>query len=473
MQRFKSYKPISIQEVSSLGGKELMKDKAGGGGPRLAILRDLIARNIPLELVKGGTFVVTDKERAEIALQKYEKDQKVFELIGGPDGKTKVKNTQLAKSAVFGGGAGGNNASYVTKLTESHQCVFCDAMLRHGTNHDVDFFNAEVLTKSYKKVDVDASLDEVLSIEGDWITSAYNIAKALIDGGYIDKGMEFHRNSTYMKRIYALKNVAYINSDMKPLPDDKWNPGDIWAIEKGRSPDNILNTNNVRGLNISILDAFTNNRMIGISLKKAVKSVSIKEFNIRIPPDVDDHKLTSFTLQSKGGTFFSAKNASITFDDGNATIKDGTPFGSLSLSIILKGSRGGSGGWAVMRDASETIFKKSIMPKSYASGVSKIGRNIEKEYKSKKGPGKNADIFWKLFKATPDGKNFTREQFDEEMKHVKGDFMAAKLGCLYIYHDVMINNKSSKKTNRWITKVINYAGSKSEDASAYIKCMEA
>jgi hypothetical protein len=470
MQSFKTFKPIILKEVSSLGGGELMKDKSGGG-PRLAILRDLIARNIPLELVKGGTFVVTDKERAELALQKYEKDQKVFVLIGGDDGKTEVKNTQLAKSAVFGGGSGGNNASYVTKLTESHQCVFCDAMLTHGTQHNIDWFNAEVLAKSYKKVDVDASLKEILTIEGDWVQSAYNIAKALIDKGYIKKGMVFHRNSAAMKRIYALKDLAYANSDMKSLKDDKWNPGDIWAIEDGRTPDNLLNTQNVRGLNISILDGFSKQRIVGISLKKAVKSVSIKEFNIDIPPDVDDHVLKSFDLQSKGGTFFSAKNSTIVFDDGTATVKDGTPFGSLSLSILLKGSRGGSGGWAVMRDASELIFRKSIMPKSYASGVSKVGKKIESEYKKGK-PGKNAEIFWKLFKATPDGKNFTRDQFDENMKAVKGDFMAAKLGSLYIYHDIMIINKSTKKTNRWITKVINYAGSKSEDASAYIKCLE-
>ena len=110
MQTFKNFKPIILKEVSSLGGGELMKDLKGGG-PRLAILRDLIARNVPLELVKGGTFVVTDKEAAELALKKYEKDQKPFTLFGGRDGKTQVKNTQLAKSAVFGGGSGGNNAS--------------------------------------------------------------------------------------------------------------------------------------------------------------------------------------------------------------------------------------------------------------------------------------------------------------------------------------------------------------------------
>ena len=470
MQTFKNFKPIILKEVSSLGGGELMKDKKGGSS-RLAILRDLIARNIPLELVKGGTFTVTDKERAELALQKYEKDQKVFVLIGGKDGKTQVKNTELAKSAVFGGGSGGNNATYVTKLTESHQAVFCDAMLRHGTQHNIDWFNAEVLEKSYKNVDVDASLKEVLSVEGDWIQSAYNIAKTLIEKGYIKKDMIFHRNSAAMKRIYALKDIAYVNSDMKPLKDDKWNPGDIWAMEGGRTPDNILNTNNVRGLNISILDGFSKQRLVGISLKKAVKGVKVLEFNIDIPPDVDDHILKSFDLSSNKGTFFSAKNSTIIFDVGTAAIKDGSQGAAVGLSILLKGARGGSAGWTVMRDASDTIFKKTGMPAKYSSGVKKIAVEISKEYKKGK-PGKNADIFYKLFKQTSEGKNFTREQFDEEMSQVKWDFISAKLGSLYIYQDVMVTNKNTKKANRWITKVINYAGSKSEDASAYVKCME-
>ena len=470
MQSFSSYKPLVLKEVSSLGGKELMKDKKGSG-PRLAILRDLIARNVPLELVKGGTFVVTDKERAELALQKYEKDQKPFVLIGGTDGKTQVKNTQLAKSAVFGGGEGGNNASYVTKLTESQQCVFCDAMLRHGTNHDIDWFNPEVLKKSYKNVDVDASLDEILSIEGDWNISAYNIAKALIDKGYIKKGMKFHRNSAEMKRIYAIKDIAYANSDMKSLKDDKWNPGDIWAIEDGRTPDNLLNNANVRGLNISILDGFSKQRLVGISLKKAIKGVKIKELNIDIPPDVDDHVLKSFSLQSKKGSFFSSKSSTIVFDDGSAVIKDGSAGAAVGLSIILKGARGGSIGWTQMRDASDVVFRKSNMPAKFSTGVNKVASQIVKEYKLKGKKSPNTEIFWKLFKKCDDGKNYTREQFDEEMVNMKHDFISAKLGSLYIYDDVM-NGNTPKRINRWITKVINYAGSKSEDASAYVKCME-
>jgi hypothetical protein len=51
-----------------------------------------------------------------------------------------------------------------------------------------------------------------------------------------------------------------------------------------------------------------------------------------------------------------------------------------------------------------------------------------------------------------------------------GDWIHAKLGTLYMIEAV--ERFGGKKTNRWITKLINYAGSKTEDSSAYVKIYE-
>ena len=63
-----------------------------------------------------------------------------------------------------------------------------------------------------------------------------------------------------------------------------------------------------------------------------------------------------------------------------------------------------------------------------------------------------------------------QEQFEEELFKKDVNWISAKLACLYILYFVDIN--TGPKANRWITKIINYAGSKSEDSSAYVKIYE-
>ena len=47
--------------------------------------------------------------------------------------------------------------------------------------------------------------------------------------------MKIYRGTKGMANIYAGKDIAFKNTGFKPLKDDKWNPGDIWAIDKSFS----------------------------------------------------------------------------------------------------------------------------------------------------------------------------------------------------------------------------------------------
>ena len=137
----------------------------------------------------------------------------------------------------------------------------------------------------YKLVDVDASIDEILSVEGTWFHSSYESAKMLIKGGYINKSHTFHRNSKLMNGLYALKNVAYKNSDQKAVKDDKWNPGDIWAIEKGFNIKS-MNVDTITGYNKDILQAFVDRKLVGISLKlvkRKAKSQAVSYTHLTLP----------------------------------------------------------------------------------------------------------------------------------------------------------------------------------------------
>ena len=150
-------------------------------------------------------------------------------------------------------------------------------------------------------------MDQMMDLDESWMLSGYLSAKALIDAKYVTKNMKIHRDSKTMKTIYKKKNEAFKNSNLKKMTDDKWNPGDIWAIEKGFNVGE-LDTTNISALNNDLLDLFIKKRIVSISLKKVKKSTTIKEENITIPPETESFKVTSLHVKGEvRGTFFSSK----------------------------------------------------------------------------------------------------------------------------------------------------------------------
>ena len=150
-----------LQEAVKLTPSELGKPNSVTGEDRLDILTRLIKDGKPLELAKGGVFKVTDIENALTSIAIFKKLKKPFTLIG--DGKM-ISSSDLGKSKVFGGGGGAGGGTLNTKITESHQCVMCQAMLDNGMQDEEYFMNRDVLKAAYNRVYVDASLDEILSV---------------------------------------------------------------------------------------------------------------------------------------------------------------------------------------------------------------------------------------------------------------------------------------------------------------------
>jgi len=454
MKSFLSFEPLN--EASKLQPSQLKKPNAATGEARIDILARLIRDGKPLELAKGGTFTVTEVEDALAQIEIFKKLGKAFNLHG--DGKT-ISTSELAKSSVFGGGSGAGGGTLNTKITESHQCVICQAVLDHGVQSKEYFEDPNVLKDAYKKVEVDASLDEIMSVDETWFHSSYESAILLLKEGYINKNQVFHRNSKLMNLVYAQKNIAYKNSDQKPVKDDKWNPGDIWAIEKGFNVKD-LNIDSIAGYNKSLLQAFVDRKLVGISLKLVKKKAKAKVYNTQIPPDTDDHKLERITFQGdKRGTFWSNKTGTVFFDSGKMDFRAGTLGGAIKAEIILKTARGGGAGYGVMLDAAKQVFRKTI-PTNKA--INRTAKDITKNNK------RALSVFWKLYSHFY--KNDTYENFEKEISKKDVYWIGAKMQSLYVLYYVDTN--TGPKANRFITKLVNYAGSKLEDSSVYVKVYE-
>ena len=454
MLAFKNFKLDSIQEAVKLTPAQLNKPNSVTGEERLDILVRLIKNSEPLELAKGGTFTVTEIDDALSQIEIFRKLLKPFNLHG--NGKT-ISSSDLGKGSVFGGGGGSGGGTLNTKITESHQCVLCQAMLDNGIQSEEFFTDPDILKAAYSQVKVDATLDEVLSVEDSWFHSSYESSVLLIKQGYINKSHQLHRNSTEMNTIYALKNIAYANSDQKPVKDDKWNPGDIWAIDKTIKLKSELNTETIKGYNKSLLQAFVDRKLVGISLKLVKKSAKAKEYNIKLPPDTDDHKILKIHLQGASrGTFWSSKGGTIDFDAGKIDFRAGSAGGAIKGEIRLKTARGGGAGYGIMQDAIKDVLGKRIPENKQLKSIAK---NITR------GNARSIKLMYGLYNNFY--KNDSFESFEEEIKKKDAVWIHSKLACLYVFYQV--DKAAGTKANRWITKVVNYAGSKSEDSSAYVK----
>lgn len=459
LTRFADYSTSVLKEdLVKLTPAQLDKPNGKTGEARIDILARLVKDGVPLELAKGGTFTVVDVESALDQIKNW--NGKTAIALKG-EGDKFITSNDLGKSKVFGGAQGGAGGGTLnTKLTESHQCVVLQAMLDHGMQTMEFFQDDEILKAAYKKVDVDATLDEVLSVDDSWFNSSYLSAQLIIKEGYVNKGMVFHRGSKTMIGIYLAKNQAFKNSGLGKFSDDKWNPGDIWAV----APDfkmSEINTESVRALNKSILKLFSERRLVGISLKLVKKAGKAKVYNNQTPPDVDDHKLTKVLLQGeKRGEFWSSKGGTIVYDIGSMTIKDNSYQGTNKVEIKGKTARGGGASWGIIVDAAKQVFRGGIPEHKVIKDLSnKIAKKKDK---------RSIEQMWKMYNHFY--KNTPREEFDEKLATKDAGWVSAKLGALYLCY--AIDKNTGPKANRFITKLINYAGSKSEDSSTYVKVYE-
>jgi hypothetical protein len=458
MLKLKSFQTF-LNEGTKLAPSELKKPATGGpnaGTARTDILANKIRKQEPLTLAKGGEFLVVDVQAGLASIEQFKKDGKSFKLIG-KDG-SEIKVSDLLKTPEFGGGAGAGGGTASTAIGESAQCVWMAAMLDIGHAMPIESFTDEVLTKAYKKVSVGkSSLKDVLSIDESWKVSSYLTAQYAIQNSIIERGMTFHRDDKLMKAVYSAKNLAFKNNDFKPLPDDKWNPGDIWAADTDFSLKE-LNTTTVEDLNDDILDLYLQKRLVGISLKKIAKAAKGVEKNVERPPETEDYMYTAGHIKAlKRGEWYTTKANYITHKDGQLDIRANSAFGSHKVEIKGKGARGGGASWGVMTDAAKRIYRKQL-PKN--SALKKEAQQIAK------GDKKAIAKFTKMLQTVD--KKISEDEVKKELEALGKNsaiWIHGKLGGLYVINLIA---GGGEKANKFITQLINYAGSSTSDSSAYI-----
>ena len=172
-----------------------------------------------------------------------------------------------------------SDAKVSTDLAESAQAVFCSMAfnVKKGNITEADLTSAN-FTKAMTKADVTSTLQDVeKKLTDDWITSSIKGAN-LLRQRYTGKQFECHRGSRKVKIIEdAFKKVK--QKEGLSINLNKWSPADIYLIEPGFDPSPLKQENTILGLNALMFKYLTEEKVIGVSLKKLGNTGNISEIN--------------------------------------------------------------------------------------------------------------------------------------------------------------------------------------------------
>ena len=451
MLKFRSF---LSEGMTALRPGELSKPNSKTKEPRIDILKHAVINGITLALAKDNSEVKFANTPENITAIDNFDGKTPFDLVT-VDGQT-ISSSKIGKSAVFGGGAGAGGGTENTAQTESGQCLWLAAMLEYG-NQPIEFFTPSILKKAMNRIDVGkTSFDEMISMDSAWQVSAYLSAQKIIKAGYATKKHKLHRDSSAMNYIYKkAKKEAFKNSGISALTDDKWNPGDIWAIEDGVDLKKELDTSSIGALNTSLLRLFKERKVVGISLKLVKKEAKAKEYNVEGSPQ--NHKFVSGAVKTQRGTFFSNKGGTVQFSGGTMEIRPNNYLGANKIEIMGKTARGGGAGWGVIMAAGKRYLNVNIPAHG---SIKRIAQKLAS------GKNKRSELyFYKMAKnADP---SLTFDYYMEEIRNKDAGWFSAKLAAVMIVH--YLNTNKGRKADSFVNAIVNYAASSSDDSSAFVK----
>ena len=457
---------------------------------RFNILRNALGTAPVVVSSTGKTAIIANTTENQDEIEIYE--------AAGPKGapssgmRLKIKSgtytssNNIEKSPMFGGHFNSERSTTVsisitesTARSESLQC-FYNAAIAASPRLQYENISQVVLQKTaYKCKTGKTKLAEAYAMDVSWHQSSYWIAQALVKGKYINSTYTYHRDDAIMKTIYAAKGRAYTKNNLPILRDDKWNPGDFWAVKQGVNVATEFKDHDtsIEAINKKTEQLFNDKKVIGISLKKVNKEIKLKIKRLNHsndPREVEAHKLSHVELAGKKG-FFSAKQAYV-YTSNNPPIKavmadKSGSVGPQAIEIVLAGAKGGQAGFdiAIIPAAVRHLGTHNIANNKTAVNIT--GAIMQ-------GDVKTINKFWKMVETVQKSSlckdrledKVNEAQFKQQVKATTKDRVHSKYAQASILNALVKARKPDQ--DKWIDWVINYAGSTLAESSVYLKAFQ-
>lgn len=446
---------------------ELKKNNSNTGESRIDILLEAITKGLTLADINEDEFKLKNNKFNTDAIVNFKKEGKAFDLE--KDDGTIISSSKIGKSALFGGGSGAGGGTDQTAIAEALQCVYCQIILDRP-NITLDKINKSIQRSAFSKVEVGSTtFEQCYNLDSKWHASAYFGAKKLYNDGYINSNHIFHRDSSVMTEIYNNAKKAFKNSNLIALTPDKWNPGDIWAVDKNLDVKK-LNTNTIQEYNSELLKRFKNRTLVGISLKKVEREKFIKTAEVNqtaARPSGLKFNQSLISGKTNRSNFYSSKGGEVSFSKqggtpGSFDVRANSSLGTLKAEITGKTARQGGAGWGKIQEYVET----------YASSTYKLPNNDTLKQEARMIKAKNTTKLESFFnKAKTLDSSLDKKEFMREIPKKDLAWIHAKLGVTYFLYTLK-KNKANKKSDAIVNSIYNYAGSQSKLSSVHMKVYE-
>ena len=438
---------ISVKlEETALTPSELSKDATLAGGtkiPRIEILSKKIQNDEELELNSGEKIIVSNKEEVLSQLKGKTQLAKPITLIDQNGNKFTTSN--LKKTSEFGGGGGMRGGSELTEKAESAQCIVNAIRYSYSGNITEEDITDESIQDSKSDVRVTNfdSAANLLKENPSWLTSSVSIANTLASqyaGPFIQ-----NRGSEWVKNLEKSVKPLLKQSGINDL--NKWNPADIWMV----SPDemSIEWPSTLGEINALLLKKYQEGKIIGVSLKKAGKDVTLKTFNA--PDSVKkEFKVSGIDVKPSHAKSY------VLLDDGSKIeFRNFSGLGGFQGEIIGKKAAGGKVGYSIIRKA----FADNGINLSSPNEIKDEVVNEDPNFKSK---------FEKLWKSIPELASEDFEKYYDDPKKTLNQNFSYRVSKFLALEIIDALNKIDNPS-KVISDLMGYASSQTGDSSIFVK----
>lgn len=398
--------------------------------------------------LENGSKIKLDPEASKEAIDLL-KDKKYKSLGGGnkilidTEGN-QYSLSQFKKTEEFGSGKGSGGGAANTAIQESAQCLV-NAIAYHVKKGAIskEDINDENIKSALKYIDVTSTSDEMASfLQNDsWINTFLSTANSLLST-YNNPNFEFHRESEFIGKIYdAFKEGA--KKQNISMQADKWNPADIWLVDP--SVKGINFPTELDELNAIIANLFSDNKLVGVSLKKLGGEPKLTLFNIS-KDDVKGYQFEELISSNK------SKDIRIKYNEGTILFRTFNFATNFAGEIQGKAAQGGKIGRGAINDAL-TLNNLPLLPSSQeikASFEENSDQMIE-------------DFYNKYIKIV---ENISKEEFIKLFNSKDMDWKVSKYMSVTLGNIIMEN---TSKQDEFVSDLIRYASSSTKVSSAFVK----
>ena len=477
--------PSSFKKAFISGNKPYVIPKGmSAGQSRYQVLKNSLG-NFNVHIVPNKQVIFKNSQENRDTIETFEGDSApkkgvYFLRVDGSGQLVDIGN--IYKSSVFGGGYGvetgsGLSPAEMTARAESLQCFYNAALAKTPRLKPQEVTMAVLKATSGMCFTGRTTLAAAADISAEWHASSYFVAKKLIKTGYINTNYTFHRDDSVMKTVYAVKSRAYNNMGFKVLSDDKWNPGDIWAVKKGTNIAEVFANadTSIKAVNKVVQQVFDDKTIIAISLKMIKKENLLKLSKMnhsKNPKKTESYELEGFKLSGAKG-FFSSKASTIIGSNGvKLDMRNKGLTDPPTIEIILSTARGGGAGYDVATiPAAVRFLGQHNIPNNRSQKL--IDAAIMQ------GNETSINSFWENVKTVQesslnkDGRNLslTEGEFKKQVKEQPQDRIHAKYAQAAVFA-ALARAPDDNARNNWIDYIINYAGSTLTESSVYLKAYQ-